>query len=659
MSDKNNSTTATYIYHSTTSNKSFLKVYHTLKAKGIKNCAFFLRLYDKSLIKINPHNPFLSQDQKLRILAELARNPWYFFREVCRLKVSGGTIPFGLHRGNLALIWCCINSINNMSMLPRQAGKTQGVVAIFNYLDKFIVENTDFTLGNKKFSDSKLNLSRFKDMEELLPKWMLTISKDDVDNVERIEHACKKNKFTALAAGSNPVHADQLGRGFTTPIVWFDEFAFMNYNDITYDSASPAQSRAQEEAMKMGMPAFKCITTTPSDLDTPSGVFCKSMMDVAYQFDESIYEMDPVEARKYVASKSQNNFAYIEFSYIELGRSKEWFIEQCKGLNMNKIKIKRELLLEWTRTSDNSWLEEDTIDALYKYIVPEIKIRIGFKGFSMNMMKPFDPEKAYLIGADVSGGLGADSSTLVIQEIGTCLPKDRIIGYFSSNIIDTDDFTLLIMTLMNGFFKHSVFAIERNSYGLAIIQRLCKEDRYKKKLFYTEKDNSDVQKVKSIKAHISSQSGKTKVYGINTTVTSREKMLELLKYDIDTFPDTFTAKILVKELSTMGYNKSGKIEHASGCHDDHVFGYCIGRYARTFNKILSKWDKRNAFKIVDAKHTSLNTNNLLSIINLNADSNNISEKNLKLLREIQSLQSNSNSVSVNNTLNIFSLNDSN
>ena len=219
MSDK--VMTADYIFHTTTKNKTFLKVYATLKAKGIKNRAFFLRLYDKTLLNINPHNPHLTVQYQQRIIAEIARNPWYFFREVCRLKVSGGSIPFGLHRGNLALIWCCLNSINSMTMMPRQAGKTQGVVAILNYLDKFVVTNTEFTLGNKKFSDSKLNLSRFKDMEDLLPKWMLTISKDDVDNVERIEHAIRKNKFTALAAGSNPVHADALGRGLIIQIIGF------------------------------------------------------------------------------------------------------------------------------------------------------------------------------------------------------------------------------------------------------------------------------------------------------------------------------------------------------------------------------------------------------------------------------------------------------
>lgn len=205
-----------YILHSKTTNTSFIKMYHFLKTKGIKNRTFFLRLYDKDLLNVNPYSLFLTETQKLKIHAEIVRNPWYYFREVSKLKIPGGAINFQLHRGNLAQVWCCLNSINFMEMLPRQGGKTQGIVAALNYIAEFVSTNTDITLGNKKFADSKLNLSRFKDQRELLPEWLLKVSKNDINNIERIELAESGNNLEALPAGSSITHADGLGRGLIT-----------------------------------------------------------------------------------------------------------------------------------------------------------------------------------------------------------------------------------------------------------------------------------------------------------------------------------------------------------------------------------------------------------------------------------------------------------
>jgi hypothetical protein len=40
---------------------------------------------------------------------------------------------------------------------------------------------------------------------------------------------------------------------------------------------------------------------------------------------------------------------------------------------------------------------------------------------------------------------------------------------------------------------------------------------------------------------------------------------------------------LIKEISTLQYNKDGKIEHANGCHDDIVMSFLISKYAMRLN----------------------------------------------------------------------------
>ena len=83
----------------TTSNNSFLKMYKKLKSMDIKNNKFFLRIYDRSLSKIDPHDPNLTQEEQSKVLQECIRNPWYFIREVIRIPVPGKPKKFELHRG--------------------------------------------------------------------------------------------------------------------------------------------------------------------------------------------------------------------------------------------------------------------------------------------------------------------------------------------------------------------------------------------------------------------------------------------------------------------------------------------------------------------------------------------------------------------------------
>ena len=56
---------------------------------GVKNHYFFLALYDKSLLNVDPHSKDLTTEQRLRIAYECKINFWYFIREVVRVPVVG------------------------------------------------------------------------------------------------------------------------------------------------------------------------------------------------------------------------------------------------------------------------------------------------------------------------------------------------------------------------------------------------------------------------------------------------------------------------------------------------------------------------------------------------------------------------------------------
>ena len=76
-----------------TPNRSWVRMAGVLKAMGVDNHQFILALHDRELQGVDPHDPDISEEQKLRIITEVAINPWYFFRECVRVPAKGSPEP--------------------------------------------------------------------------------------------------------------------------------------------------------------------------------------------------------------------------------------------------------------------------------------------------------------------------------------------------------------------------------------------------------------------------------------------------------------------------------------------------------------------------------------------------------------------------------------
>lgn len=222
-------------YHTTTENISFLKIHMMLKELGIKNNKFFLKLYDKDLANVDPYDPNLSLKMQAKIMREVRINFWYFIREVIRIKVPGGIKRYELHRGNLALSWCLTKNINTAIILPRQNYKTISACAFYTWVYNFSTNNSQLAMSNKLTEDAQLNIRRLNDMIEELPHYLqLRDPVNDINNIKRIYSSTTRNEVKAISAANDPVKADNLGRGNTMPMQWYDEFAFARYIDIIY-----------------------------------------------------------------------------------------------------------------------------------------------------------------------------------------------------------------------------------------------------------------------------------------------------------------------------------------------------------------------------------------------------------------------------------------
>lgn len=572
-----------YYVHTGTQNASFLTVSKILADNKVANNKFMLALFDPSLAGVDPHSPELTVEQRSRILVEILRSPWYFLREVVRVPVSGGHVPYELHLGNLFLTWCMISNINCYLLLPRQNYKTVSACAMYLWMYAFGTKNSHTLFFNKELKDSQNNLKRVKDLMEALPVWIrddvLTDPVNDRNAIEYIYSAHRKNRVDPKPAATSLEHADLLGRGNTVPNLWYDEIAFMKFVREIYMAAAPAQSQARKNAIAMGVPYGTVITTTPNSQDHPSGEFAYMVRNGALHFRLEFYDYGPARVKQMIDEQAEYNFLYAEYQYYEIGRSEEWFREQCRELLNDQVKIKRELLLVWPMSTEGSVFTEEQLERLglhKKPVVASLPIRPRRGACPPNLEFVFtempDPHLPYVLTVDTSGGVGRDYTAFVLSH-----PDDmRTVGVMKTNTADDEVLRTVAEHLMVTVFPKCVAVIERNYLGIVVINHLLKVPGVEPRIFYLEKDREAERTVGKL---VVRQKRKVRVYGVDTTPESREAMFRHLFQIVDEHPHLVASSAIQDEIRTLHRKKTGKIEHRAGFHDDQLMAWLLGVYA--------------------------------------------------------------------------------
>jgi rRNA-processing protein FCF1 len=505
---------------------------------------------------------------------------------------------FALHRGNLAELWCLHNNFNAIEILPRQNYKTVSAAVFYGYQYDFGTSNSTFLFVNKEYTDSKKNLKILKDTRAKLPKWLQLKTIGDQDNVEFIASARTGNSIRPLASANDTEGAEKRGRGMTSSNQWWDEFAFLKWNDIIYGAAAPAFSQAKIEAKSNNRCYSKLITTTPSNTDVPAGKFCKEMINNSAVFTEALFDMTKDEVEEYIKANSTNDFLYIEYNYKQLRRNKEWFEEQCRSLNNDMKLIRREILCQWTASADVSPFDEIDIVRVEAFQREHINVTMFLNKYPLYFYAPVDPNITYIISVDVSGGLDRDSTAVVVSH-----PEDlETIAVFRSAKMDTPDLEKFLDAILVVFPK-AVYIIERNSYGLAVLQHIIAErPLLTSHLFYTVQHREDGGTVGNKRKIKEKGTLGTKTYGINTTGESRPRIIQSLKLMVMETPECFISKFIIDEIKTLEEKHGGKIEHGSGQCDDVVIAKAFAKYAKEF---LWKDLKRHIAKDVAAIRDSM------------------------------------------------------
>lgn len=593
-------------YQHSTQNKSFIEMHLYLKDRGIKHNEFMLLILDPDLARINPRDPRLPAQMKARVLRECIYNPWYFLREICRIPTDGRAdgVPFKLHRGNMAMLFCLMLNLNTSVILPRQTGKTQSALAWYMYLFNFGTNNAEMSFLNKKFEDSKLNLTRVKAIRDLLPSYLKmdqVFTRDGTklkgkNSVEMLQHPVNGNRIRTVPSARDKTSAASLMRGRTTSIIYIDEWAFIKHNKIIYLNMVPAWNTAAKNAKANHKPYGILITTTPGMLATEEGEYGFHTRESATKFSEHWYGLSYQQIMEIIESNTNSSFVHIEYNYQQLGYDEAWFKDLCIYMEKNWPDIRREVLLEWSSSTENSPFAKEDLDTIRGLLRSPIYSFMLFNRYTIYVYERINMKYPPLIGIDVSGGYQRDSSAITIVDSHST----RVAAEFNCNYISPNDLAAVTFELVNKYLPNAVVNIERNGgYGSSVIAKLLMTT-IKKNLFYTIKDKVIEERVAG--THITKRTQKTKVYGSDSTHNEREKLMDILRNRVEYHKDKIISKTIYDELCGLEVKKNGRIEHSTNTHDDQVFSWLWALYIYyEGGDLMSNWGIQRRVLKTDAE----------------------------------------------------------
>ena len=587
MAIMQNMVTPTTVYiHKETTNQSFIDMHNYLKSRGIQNNDFFLILYDPGLKGIDPRDPNLPQYMKARIMNECRINYWYFLREVVRIPDQGGQVNAGarykLHRGNLAMNFLFQINFNMFVEMPRQHGKTVAALCRYLWVYNFATTNSEIMFMHKDHTGSKKNLKQLKDIRDSLPSYLQFDSainsegkKLKVPNtVVNIQNPFNNNKITTFPSARTRESANNLGRGSTMPMQYYDEFAFIPFNKEVYLAATPAFSTASKNAAMNRSPYGILLTTTPGDLLTDSGAFAFSIRNDATEWKEEYYDYPYEKLIGLRDANPNNNFFRLSYTFQQLGSDMNYFNRMVKEMLNNWPEIRREVMLEWAETATDCPFSVEDLDIIKSYLKVPIRTLFfcRFGQYQFNIYDDIDTTFPPIIGVDVSGCTYKDASAITVIDSKTT----KVGATMNCNFIPADDLAMVIYELVSKYMPTAIVNIEtKGGYGSSVVAML-KKTSVKRNLYWEIKDRVIEDRFDGVR--MVKQKQKMRVYCLYSTPAVRNRLIEILFERVMYHKDKFIAPILHSEMSSMVTKKNGKVEHSDNSHDDQVFSYLMALY---------------------------------------------------------------------------------
>lgn len=595
-------------YDFNTKNTSFLQVCKDLKGAGIKNNFFMLELHDIGLYDIDPYDPNLSPEMIQRINTECYVNPWYYLREVSRVPSQGGSpVMFKLNRATCAQIWLFLMGVDTYITIARQIGKTTSILALLAWVYLFGTSGSKFLFMHIDKERAAGNLNDMKLQIELLPIWMQQSKryypekdsyKSGTNNVNKVSNIFNGNTISCTGQPKGQTDADNKARGLQQPIQFFDEFEFIDWNDIILAVAGPAFVTASENAEMNGAMFGRIFSSTAGSIDTNAGAAAQKLLQETKRWEERFYDKEfkigVKKFRQYIKKNSKVGVVYIEYPYYLLGKGRKYHDEMAAKINDPK-KFRREILLQRLRGTSNSPYDQADLDEIDGLARDPIQVDTLLGVYDLKLYEKLNPNIAYFITGDTSDGYAGKHDYTVFLILNPYTMK--VAGTIRSNFMPPEDQYKVVQILARKYVKKGPIAIERNKAQVLLNQLRKSPVGYR---IYSEKADEIskmTQEVTDIKGHYKRDALIRSGLGIGTTTKTRPLMFQELEYNVMYNKELFVDKDLTAELMTLVQLNSGKIVADKGCHDDMIMALNIALYLAAYGKGLAKFGFQKGKKI--------------------------------------------------------------
>lgn len=579
--------------HLSTTNKSFMRLASVYKQMGVKNFYFLLAIKNPEIAHLDPHSEELTEDEKILISLECRDNVWYFLREVVRIPPIAGGKPgsFLANRGNIALVWSFICNVDITLIQPRQTGKSVSTDSLMTWLMFFGTTRTNISLITKDHSLRVTNIERLKKLRDLLPPYLVYVSTVDSNNQVEITNKSLGNRYTTGVAQNTEALANNLGRGESVPIRHIDEPPFVSHIGETVPAALASGVAARAEAEAAGKPYGNIFTTTAGKKDSRDGRFMYDFITDSAIWTEKFFDAkdrDDLHETVRCASRDRKLRINATFGHRQLGKTDEWLAETIALVGGSDDQINRDFFNIWTSGTESSPLSIALNEKIKKSELDALHVEITKERYCLRWYVPENRIASlmasgdFAIGLDTSEAIGKDDIALVMIDLSDL----GVVMAANVNETSIPTYSQFLADFMVKY-KRTTLVIERKSTGIAIIGALTQhlprfgQDPFRR-IFNsivnrrTEREND----YKAIQTMLERRGQYfhdqyLKDFGFVTTSESRDTLyLQTLPNGAKNAGQLVRDKVLSDQIRGLVV-KRGRIDHATGSHDDMVVAWLL------------------------------------------------------------------------------------
>ena len=266
--------------------------------------------------------------------------------------------------------------------------------------------------------------------------------------------------------------------------------------------------------------------------------------------------MEEIESYIKAQGDDCNKILYIEYSYIQIGRTEAWLKVMSAKIG-DPLVVRREILLQRLHGSSLSPFPQEDIEYIVEMEHKPIDELWLLDYYKFDIYKKLERNIPYIVGIDCSTGTDGDNNAITVINPYTLEPDAE----FECSFIGETMYENLIKELVK-VLPRACIVIERNSIGDGIIDHLL-HSPIASRLYYDK--NRDLMgetmaSNESVESILKKQSKSKLYYGVYTSGASRDTMMAILARHVNERKEHFVSHNVIRDLSRLIRKPTGRVE---------------------------------------------------------------------------------------------------